>query len=111
MLKKIGKNKKMVLAALVAGVMSFGIMGSDVTLAATPAKTLATASQMQRSSISELDNDTRVFKIDKSIEAKNVKFENRFGFEVAGHLYLPKDFDASKQYKAVVITGPFGAVK
>ena len=88
MLKKIGKNKKMVLAALVAGMMSFGIMGSDVTMAATPAKALATASQMQRSSISELDNDTRVFKIDNSIEAKNVKFENRFGFEVAGHLYL-----------------------
>ena len=87
MLKKIGKNKKMVLAALVAGVMSFGIMGSDVTMAATPAKALATASQMQRSSISELNNDTRVFKIDNSIEAKNVKFENRFGFEVAGHLY------------------------
>lgn len=111
MMKKIGKNKKMVLAALMAGVMSFGIMGSNVTMAATPAKALAAASQMQRSSISELDNDTRVFEIDKSIEAKNVKFENRFGFEVAGHMYLPRDFDANKKYKAVVITGPFGAVK
>ena len=37
-------------------------------------------------------------KIDPSIEAKNVRFTNRFGFEVAGHLYLPKNFDASKQY-------------
>jgi hypothetical protein len=49
--------------------------------------------------------------VDKSIEAKNVRFQNRYGFEVAGHLYLPKGFDVSQKYKAVVITGPFGAVK
>ena len=41
---------------------------------------------------------------------KKVSFKNHFGFDVVGHLYLPKDFDAKKQYAAVVITGPFGAV-
>ena len=101
----------MILAAMLAGVMSLGVVGGNVSYAATPAKALAAYSQMKQSSISELDNDTRVFKIDPSIEAKNVRFTNRFGFEVAGHLYLPKNFDASKQYKAVVVTGPFGAVK
>ena len=109
---KISRKKKSMLtvaACLMAGAMAFG--GSGAAHAATPAKALAAASQMKKSSISELTNDTRVFKLDKSIEAKNVRFQNRYGFDVAGHLYLPRDFDASKKYKAVVITGPFGAVK
>lgn len=104
-------KKSMLVVALLMGTMSFGIAGINSVDAATPIKVLAKASQMQRSSIHDLDNDTRVFKVDKSIEAKNVRFENRYGFEVAGHMYLPKDFDVNKQYKAVVVSGPFGAVK
>lgn len=104
-------SKKVVLAALLLGTMSLGLTGMSNASAAIPAKELAQASQMQRSSIHELDNDTRVFKVDKTIEAKNVRFENRYGFEVAGHLYLPKNFDMKKQYKALVVSGPFGAVK
>ena len=97
-------------AALLAGSFIFG--GNENTAyAAVSTGTLAAASQMKQSSISNLDNDTRVFNVDKSIEVKNVRFQNRFGFEVAGHMYLPKNFDVNKKYKAVVITGPFGAVK
>ena len=110
-MRKIANKKKMVLAATLAGIMSFGIMGTSVSMAAVPAKVLQAESQMKNSSISELKNDTRTFTVDKSIETKMVKFTNRYGFEVAGHMYLPKEFDASKQYKAVVVTGPFGAVK
>ena len=56
-------------------------------------------------------NDTRVFRIDPAISAKDVRFSNRFGIELAGHLYLPKDFDATKKYAAIAVCGPFGAVK
>ena len=110
-MKTSSKKKSMltVAACLMAGAMAFG--GYGAAHAATPAKALAAASQMKKSSITELTNDTRVFNLDKSIDAKNVRFQNRYGFDVAGHLYLPRDFDASKRYKAVVITGPFGAVK
>lgn len=55
--------------------------------------------------------DTRVFRIDPAIAAQDVRFTNRFGIELAGHLYLPADFDASKHYAAVAVSGPFGAVK
>ena len=103
------KNSLLMLAALLAGTMTFGAVGA--AQAATPARNLAQVSQMKLSSISELTDDTRVFAVDKSVEAKSVRFQNRYGFEVAGHLYLPKDFDAKVQYKAVVVTGPFGAVK
>ena len=56
-------------------------------------------------------NDTRVFRIDPAISAKDVRFSNRFGIELAGHLYLPKGFDATKKYAVIAVCGPFGAVK
>ena len=111
-MKFLGKKKAFIMAtALLAGSLIFGGNDNTVYAASVSAGTLTAASQMKNSSISELTNDTRVFKIDNSIEVKNVRFQNRYGFEVAGHLYLPKNFDANKKYKAVVITGPFGAVK
>lgn len=61
--------------------------------------------------MSKLANDTRVFAIDPAIDVQGVRFKNRFGIELAGHLYLPKDFDASKKYAAIAVSGPFGAVK
>ena len=107
---KMSKKKSMlVLAAMMIGTFAFGSAGA--VHAATPTRSLVAASQMKEASIRDLDNDTRVFRVDKSIEAKNVRFQNRYGFEVAGHLYLPQGFDVKKQYKAVVVTGPFGAVK
>lgn len=100
-----------VAAALVISTFTFSGFGGSAAYAATPAAALQAESQMKQSSITELNNDTRVFKVDPQIEAKNVRFQNRYGFDVAGHLYLPKNFNDQKQYKAVVVSGPFGAVK
>lgn len=61
--------------------------------------------------MSKLANDTRVFKIDPEIDVQNVHFKNRYGFIIAGHLYLPLNFEENKKYPAIVISGPFGAVK
>lgn len=61
--------------------------------------------------MSKLANDTRVFKIDPEIDVQNVRFPNRYGFTLAGHLYLPLNFDDKKKYQTIVISGPFGAVK
>ena len=52
MKKMISKKKKMILAAMLAGVMSLGVVGGNVSYAATPAKALASYSQMKQSSIS-----------------------------------------------------------
>ncbi|MBR0203755.1 MAG: alpha/beta hydrolase, partial [Synergistaceae bacterium] len=61
--------------------------------------------------ITDFTDDTRVFKIDPSIQTKKAHFHNRFGIDLTGDLYLPKDFDASKKYAAIAVAGPFGAVK
>ena len=58
-----------------------------------------------------LKNDSRVFTIYPEIKAEKVHFHNRYGIELTGDLYLPKDFDAKKKYAALAVCGPFGAVK
>ncbi|MBR1487002.1 MAG: alpha/beta hydrolase [Synergistaceae bacterium] len=55
--------------------------------------------------------DTRVFKIYDDIKVEKAHFHNRFGIDLTGDLYFPKDFDASKKYAAIALAGPFGAVK
>ena len=58
-----------------------------------------------------LTDDSRVFKTDPSIQVKRVCFHNRFGIDLVGHLYLPRDFSPEKTYAALALCGPFGAVK
>ena len=58
-----------------------------------------------------LENDTRVFKIDPQIKTEKVHFHNRYGIDLTGDMYLPKDFNTSKKYAAIAVAGPFGAVK
>lgn len=58
-----------------------------------------------------LANDTRVFKINPDILCQGVRFKNRFGILLAGHLYLPKNLDIKKKYAGIAVCGPFGAVK
>ena len=55
-------------------------------------------------------DETRTFEIYPSIEMKPVRFRNRFGIELAGHLYLPEGY-AAKKNAAIIVAGPFGAVK
>lgn len=103
-------NKKSLLTATLLMTMSVGF-GGYTAAAATPAAELAKDKLMVNSTIYELTDDTRTFKVDRAIDTKKVTFQNHYGFDVAGHMYLPKDFNNKKEYAAVVITGPFGAVK
>lgn len=100
-------KKAALLAAMLAGVISMGNF-SDVS--AAPMSSV-TSTSMKNCSIKNLMDDTRVFKVDKSIQTKFVTFRNRYGIDVAGHLYLPKNFSPNKKYAAIVVSGPFGAVK
>ena len=56
------------------------------------------------------NKDTRTFKINPEIEMKKVQFMNRYGITLAGDLYLPKNYE-DKKNPAVIVAGPFGAVK
>lgn len=56
------------------------------------------------------NQETRTFKIYPNIEMKPVRFKNRFGIELASHLYLPEGYTEQKN-AAIIVAGPFGAVK
>src|SRR5438128_7311078 len=47
---------------------------------------------------------------DKVIHQK-VSFNNRLGINLVADLYFPKDIDRSKKHPALVVGGPYGAVK
>lgn len=67
--------------------------------------------QGKETEMNSIANDTRIFKIDPAVRAQDIRFRNRFGIELAGHLYLPKGFDPAKKYAAIAVSGPFGAAK
>ncbi|MFJ7309533.1 alpha/beta hydrolase [Peribacillus frigoritolerans] len=52
-----------------------------------------------------------IFEISDKVKRKSVSYKNRFGIKIAADLYLPKDFNESKKYAAVIIGAPYGGVK
>ncbi|MFI2207123.1 alpha/beta hydrolase [Streptomyces sp. NPDC020192] len=53
--------------------------------------------------------DACTFALDKNVKRTSVRFKNRYGIEVAGDLYVPKN--ARGKLPALALSGPFGAVK
>lgn len=51
----------------------------------------------------------KTFSLSDKVEHHKVTFKNRYGISLAGDLYLPKN--ASGKLPALVLSGPFGAVK
>ncbi len=52
----------------------------------------------------------KVFAKSDKVDVSKVKFKNRFGIELVGDLYEPKN-KAEEKMPAIVVSGPFGAVK
>lgn len=57
------------------------------------------------------DEEHYIFELSENVNREHVYYNNRFGIELAGDLYIAKDADLSKKYPAVVIGPPFGGVK
>lgn len=55
-------------------------------------------------------NWDKVFAKSEKVDVKKVKFKNRYGIELAGDLYMPKEKPAGR-LPAIAVSGPFGAVK
>ena len=49
------------------------------------------------------------FPLRDTVKREKVRFHNRYGIELCGDLYLPKEFGG--KLAAVAVSGPFGAVK
>ena len=57
-----------------------------------------------------LETEQYTFKLSDKVTRQKVSFKNRYGITMAGDLYLPKN-PATESLAALVISGPFGAVK
>lgn len=57
-----------------------------------------------------LNSWDKTFAKSDKVTVKKVKFKNRYGIELAGDLYMPKNRTAEK-LPAIAVSGPFGAVK
>lgn len=49
------------------------------------------------------------FKLSENVTRTKVHFHNRYGIELAGDLYLPRNYEGT--LSALAVAGPFGAVK
>jgi fermentation-respiration switch protein FrsA (DUF1100 family) len=54
-------------------------------------------------------SDGYTFELSGDVTRTSVRYRNRFGIELAGNLYVPKN--ASGKLPALAVSGPFGAVK
>ncbi len=62
--------------------------------------------------IKPLSKDTYLtFKLSDKVTVQSVRYKNRFGITIAGHMYTPKDMDKTKKYPAIIIGTPYGGVK
>jgi len=53
----------------------------------------------------------KTFPQSAKVTHQKVSFNNRLGITLVADLYLPKNLDRSKKHPAIVVGGPYGAVK
>ena len=51
------------------------------------------------------------YELRDDVTLEPVQYKNRYGVTLAGHLFLPRDFDKTQKYPAVIIGTPYGGVK
>ena len=52
-----------------------------------------------------------ISELSEKVVRTHVRYENRYGIELAADLYTPKDLDKSKRYAGIIIGPPYGGVK
>lgn len=58
-----------------------------------------------------IQSDIPARTLENGVKMQKVTFHNRFLTDIAGDLYLPKDYDETKKYPAIIVGHPFGGVK
>lgn len=61
--------------------------------------------------LTEAEEPAKTFKADPAITVRKVFYKNRYDIMLCADVYLPKGFDTTKKYAALIVGHPFGAVK
>ncbi len=86
------------------------LKGSALGLAALGSAAVATTSKAEAQTLSMTQEWDKVFPKSENVDHQKVTFGNRYGITLAADLYLPKN-RGSQPLPAIVVSGPFGAVK
>jgi len=77
----------------------------------TLSSTFSNAQQSKTKESNKMENqDHYTFQLNENVNRKKVTFKNRYGITLTGDLYTPKNL-GDKKLPALVVSGPFGAVK
>lgn len=49
--------------------------------------------------------------ISENVSVKHIKYKNRYGLEIVGRLYTPRDLNKAEKYPALIVGAPYGGVK
>lgn len=52
-----------------------------------------------------------IFSLNDNVQRRKVAYPNRYGFTIAGELYMAKDMDKENRYPALIVGAPYGGVK
>lgn len=52
-----------------------------------------------------------IAELDKNVERKHVRYNNRFGLAIAADVYTAKNIDKTKKHPAIIIGAPYGGTK
>ena len=110
----MGKKQKMLLTAVMAGMMSFGLMGDGAEAADKGAAGMKSAEvksdRMIKAEKLQLTQEwDKVFPKSDKVEHRKVTFVNRYGITLAADMYVPRN--RKGKLPAIAVSGPFGAVK
>lgn len=100
------KQKRKWLTALAAATMI--VMGGTTACAETDS---ADTAWLAHPAVPDMSRGADNFYQSSKVIKKDVTFPNLYHMEVAGHLYVPKGLDKSKQHAAIIVGHPMGAVK
>jgi fermentation-respiration switch protein FrsA (DUF1100 family) len=78
-------------------------------VAALGTASLMTAAQAEAQTLNMTQEWDKVFPKSENVDHQKVTFKNRYGITLAADLYMPKTRSGSNP--AIVVSGPFGAVK
>lgn len=86
------------------------LLAGAMALISTEAAVAQPASSTADSSVRLVQTWDKTFPRSEKVDHQKVTFKNRYGITLAADVYLPKD-RGNKKLAALVISGPFGAVK
>jgi fermentation-respiration switch protein FrsA (DUF1100 family) len=103
-----GLTKRVSAGVALLGVMAAaGCASSEQNAASLPSATHATPSLAAGDTSNGADN----FYTSDGVDVQKVSFENQYGMNVVGNLFVPKDLDRNVKNAAMVVGHPMGAVK